>query len=242
MLVIALDTCLDACSAAVGRVVPGGVGGPEVEILAERFEAMATGHAERLMPMVAAVLAEAGVAAANVGRIAVTAGPGSFTGVRVGLAAAEGLALATGAPIVATTSLHVMARHAVRRARSIGGRSADQSVEVAIAVATRDGLVYLQAFEGTTPRPRGEAALVTPAEGARAIQARPILLAGSGAQALTSTLPALQPDWQVLNEPLAAQAHDLIALAPTLAAGPVRALYLRPPDAKPVDAALPLQD
>ena len=96
MIVLALDTGLERCSAAV-------VDGEGV--LASASEAMARGHQERLAPRVREVLAEAGVSFAAIHRIGVTVGPGSFTGLRVGLAFAKGLGFALGRPVVASTEV-----------------------------------------------------------------------------------------------------------------------------------------
>src|SRR6266853_3397229 len=102
MKVLAFDSSAAACSAAV-RDGDGG-------LLAHRFESLARGHAERLMPMLRAVMAEAGLAFAALDLIAVTTGPGSFTGIRVGLAAARGLALASGLPILGVTAFEALAQ------------------------------------------------------------------------------------------------------------------------------------
>lgn len=85
--VLVIDTAGARCAAAVVR---GGTS------LAERSEPMARGHAERLMPMVAEVLAQAGLAPSALGAVVVCSGPGGFTGVRIGVAAARGLALGLG--------------------------------------------------------------------------------------------------------------------------------------------------
>src|SRR5690606_21629765 len=103
MNVLAFDTCFGACSAAIlwnGQ-------------LTWRYEEMATGQAERLIPMIGEVLDQSGASLRDLDTIAVTEGPWTFTGTRVGVAAARGLALATGLPIRATTSLHVMAHRAI---------------------------------------------------------------------------------------------------------------------------------
>jgi tRNA threonylcarbamoyladenosine biosynthesis protein TsaB len=99
--VLAFDTSAGACSAAV----LGGDG----TVLARRCEALERGHAERLLPMLRDVLAEAGVEIADLALLAVTIGPGTFTGIRIGLAAARGLALASGLPLVGVTSLEAVA-------------------------------------------------------------------------------------------------------------------------------------
>ena len=107
MNILALDTSMGACSAAVLRADGAALG------LFARQEAMARGHAEALMPMVAGVMDEAHLAFPDLDLIAATVGPGSFTGVRITIAAARGLALATGAKLYGTDSLTVMAKSAL---------------------------------------------------------------------------------------------------------------------------------
>src|ERR1051325_1687828 len=89
MKLLAVDTALGACSAAVldGETV-----------LAHRFAAMERGHAEALAPMVQEVMNEAGLTFAALDRLAVTTGPGTFTRQRVGLAFMRGLRLAPKRP------------------------------------------------------------------------------------------------------------------------------------------------
>ena len=105
MNILALDTSMGACSASVLRAD----GGP-ARVLHLREQMMERGHAEALMPMVAEVMQEAGLDFAGVDLIAATTGPGSFTGVRIAIAAARGLALVTRAQLYGTDSLTVMAR------------------------------------------------------------------------------------------------------------------------------------
>ncbi|MGA7808140.1 tRNA (adenosine(37)-N6)-threonylcarbamoyltransferase complex dimerization subunit type 1 TsaB, partial [Bradyrhizobium sp.] len=93
MLILAIDTALDACAAAVLDTDAN-------ELIAVESDAMKRGHAEALMPMLARVMRQSGVPFAALDRIAVTTGPGSFTGLRVGLSAARGIALAANKPVV----------------------------------------------------------------------------------------------------------------------------------------------
>ena len=86
MLILAIDTALDACAAGV-------LDTESTTMLAQQSLPMKRGHAEALVPLIARVMAQAGVGYAALDRIAVTTGPGSFTGLRVGLSAARGIAL-----------------------------------------------------------------------------------------------------------------------------------------------------
>ena len=100
MILLALDTCLGACSAAI---VDG------AQVVASVSEPMTRGHQERLAPMARDLMAEGGLAFTRLDRIGVTIGPGSFTGLRVGLAFAKGLALALDRPCVGVGTLEALA-------------------------------------------------------------------------------------------------------------------------------------
>lgn len=100
MIVLAIDTALATCSAALVR---------DGETLGLLSDPMERGHAERLAPLVDEVARGAGVAFADIDRIVVTVGPGSFTGVRVGLSFARGLALALGKPCIGISTLEALA-------------------------------------------------------------------------------------------------------------------------------------
>jgi tRNA threonylcarbamoyladenosine biosynthesis protein TsaB len=101
--VLAIDTALKACS--VGFV-------EDDRMLASLSEAMERGHAERLAPMAAEVMAQAGSDFSTIDRIIVTRGPGSFTGLRVGLAFARGLAVALEKPCIGVSTLEALALEA----------------------------------------------------------------------------------------------------------------------------------
>src|SRR4029453_7346759 len=103
MTVLAFDTCLGAVSVAARWQSARGQW-----LSWDRFEAREAAHAERLMPMIAEVMQEAGLAFRDLERIAVTVGPGTFTGVRGGVAAARGLGLASGFPVGGATSPALM--------------------------------------------------------------------------------------------------------------------------------------
>src|SRR5262245_44701860 len=136
MNILAFDTCFDACSVCVAQRREGGI--IELASARERFE---TGHAERLVPMIGEVMEKAGLEFSDLARIAVTVGPGTFTGTRIGVAAARALALSTGLGVVGVSSLAVMADIA---ADEIGVRPTGE--DLTVAVDARRGEVYVQLF------------------------------------------------------------------------------------------------
>jgi tRNA threonylcarbamoyladenosine biosynthesis protein TsaB len=224
MNVLAFDTCFGACSVAVGRDVGSGLA--RIERIFERRHA---GHAEALMPMIGRAMTAAGVSFEELDRIAVTSGPGTFTGTRIGIAAARALRLATGADVVGASSLAVMARSLAEYSGTRG------EGDLAIAVDARRGEVYIQLFARDGRDEKSPPLLLAIDEAARLGGSGPIVLAGSGAEAVAAEavrsgrsalarLPDLEPDAAALV-PMAAE------LVPP--DSPLRPLYLRPPDAKP---------
>src|SRR6202158_68008 len=130
MRVLAIDTALEACSAAVLDTDQGG-------ILASESIPMVRGHAEALMPLVARVMSEAMLEFLELDRIAVTVGPGSFTGLRVGVAAARGIAVAAGKPAVGLTTLAAYAAPFF---------DADETKALLAVIDARHDQVYMQLF------------------------------------------------------------------------------------------------
>ncbi|MDP3870654.1 tRNA (adenosine(37)-N6)-threonylcarbamoyltransferase complex dimerization subunit type 1 TsaB [Phenylobacterium sp.] len=205
-MLLAIDTCLGACSAAV---LDGG------RVLASRVEPMARGHQERLAPLVAQVMTQAGVAFDQLDRVGVTIGPGSFTGLRVGLAFAKGLGAALSIPVVGVGVLEALAH-------PLSG------TVFAVLDAKRDQ-VYLQAFadgvavSAPDALPPGTAA----ARLAELAGAGNVTLVGSGAPLLAGALPHAAV--------VAADHADPVAVAQIAADRlpvPPRPLDRRGPDAK----------
>ena len=149
-----------ACSAAAGRGLRSLT--PSIAFLSEP---MATGHAERLTPMIETVMSEADLAFAALDRIAVSIGPGTFTGARISIAAARALSFATGAPIVAYSSLNLMAMSPLIPAAR--GR------RLAVATDARRGEVYMQIFNPHSLLPAGPPAVVAVADAAEISGRRP---------------------------------------------------------------------
>src|ERR1700751_6254902 len=129
MRVLAIDTALAACAAAVLDTNHG--------IVASETLPMVRGHAEALIPLIARVMERSDMTFRNLGRVAVTTGPGSFTGVRVGLAAARGFGVATGVPVVGVSTLSVYA------APYLAGNGKSP---VVVAIDARHEHVFLQVF------------------------------------------------------------------------------------------------
>jgi tRNA threonylcarbamoyladenosine biosynthesis protein TsaB len=209
-LILAADTTFGACSAALLR---------GEAIVARRCEAMARGHAEALAPMVEAVMADAGVSFGALQRLAVTTGPGSFTGQRIGLAFMRGLRVALHIPLIGVTSLAAMAAEA----------KAQSGAAVAAAVHdAKRGEVYLE----TTA---GHAAAVMAVAEAQTLLApfSSLALAGTGAALMAPSCPS------AIVLPIFAPDAVWVARLSTAAedTGTPRPLYLRAPDAKLPGAA-----
>lgn len=217
MLILAIDTALDACAAGVLDTVAG-------KMLAQESQPMKRGHAEALMPLIARVIKEAGLGFEALDRIAVTTGPGSFTGLRVGLSAARGLALAANKPVVGLTTLTAYAAPIV-------SQNAEQPV--ISAIDARHDQVYFQVVSGnggSLVRPR--VAPIEEALGASRFGAPHLV--GNAAKILADRWPEQAPPPFKVD---AAPAPDIAwvawlgaAVSPNTA--PARPFYLRAPDAK----------
>jgi len=221
MNILALDTSMGACSAAVLCASDG-----TRRLHAVQVE-MPRGHAEALMPMVDEVLREAGLGARDLDVIAATLGPGSFTGVRIAIAAARGLALVTHADLFGTDSLTVMARAALMESLAPTG-------PFAVAVDARRGMLYFGVYDehGMT---RDGPLLIAPDDAVALLPPELRVAVGNGAQLLTDAAAAqsrhLAPALVSLQPSAAALAEIAIQGGETTAT--LRPLYLRPPDAKP---------
>ena len=220
MKILALDTTLGACSASVA------VGETGAHELFSAFELRDREHAEVIMGMIEKVMGEAGLAFSALDAIAATVGPGSFTGVRVGVAAARGLALAADCPLIGVTSLEVMARQALQQLD-------DAPDTLAIAVDARRGEVYQALYSGAGETLSPPAALTPEQAAAQLPETGTLSIAGSGAHLVGEVemkrtanvvLTDLQPDAARLAE---------MALTRSPIKGPLHPLYLRAPDAKP---------
>lgn len=216
MIVLGIDTALPACSVAIVDRASG-------RLLASQTAAMPVGHAEALMPMVQNALDEAGLLLGDIEVFATTIGPGSFTGVRVGLATARGFALATGRPAVGVTTLQCLADTACEQARP---REA-----FAVAIDARRDELYVQSFDREGFSLSGPE-LLSAAEAVERLPEEVSGVFGSGARLLAAQGAEDGRGLSVLGEPVAPSAKSVARCAEL--EGPLpRPLYLRAPDAKP---------
>jgi tRNA threonylcarbamoyladenosine biosynthesis protein TsaB len=230
MRVLAIDTALAACSAAVLDTTNGG-------LIASESLLMARGHAEALMPLVERVVKKSGIAFADFERVVVTTGPGSFTGLRVGIAAARGLGVATQIPVVGVTTLSAYAAPYL---------AADDQTPVVVAIDARHEHVYLQVF-GAGGRTLIAARLAPLNEAVRAASEAPARIVGSAAKAVAAGLAKPAPGSAPRTSPKpiivdAREAPDIgwvaqIGAAVAEAQAPPKPQYLRAPDAQPQYAA-----
>jgi tRNA threonylcarbamoyladenosine biosynthesis protein TsaB len=190
---------------------------------------MTRGHAEALMPLIARVMIRAGIEFGDLDRIAVTTGPGSFTGLRVGISAARGIALAAGKSVIGLSTLAGFAAPLI---------ADDDSTQVVAAIDARHDHIYLQVF-GVNGRTLVGPRTATVRDAARAAMTAPARIIGSAAKKLAAAWPkGAEPP--LLVEQLGAPDIDWIARLGAAAAeahGPPKPLYLRAPDAQPQNAA-----
>src|ERR1700722_6056117 len=186
---------------------------------------MAHGHAEALMPLVANVMSEARTEFAELDRIAVTVGPGSFTGLRVGVAAARGIGLAAGKPVVGLTTLAAIAVPFI---------DVDDTKALLVVIDARHDHVYMQLFGP------GGRTLVAPRvahlrDAIRAAMASPTRIVGNAAKLVEAAWPDNErrpPQVSAVRAPDIAWVARLGAATNDIS-DPVKPLYLREADARP---------
>ncbi len=221
MNLLAIDCATNACSAALWL---DDAPGPH------RHAVMRRGHGEVLMPMVAEIMDEAGLDFAGLRAIAVTTGPGAFTGIRIGLSAARGFALAAGLPVVGVTTLEAVA-----------AAQDSEGYPLLVALDSKRDDIYVQLFESDGAA-LSEPLSMLPEEVADILPAaKTVAVAGDMADAVLRALADRDPPLLRLTGPdlpdaavVARIAARRFASEPVAAnAPPPTALYLRPPDAIP---------
>ena len=215
MRILAIDTALPAVSACV-------LDHDAAEPVAVESVEMERGHAEALLPLIRRVMSKIEGGFASPDRVAVTVGPGSFTGIRIGLAAGQAIALACKAEIVGVSTLAALAAPLI--VQPFDG-------VVAAAIDARHGKVYVAAF-GPNGRPLLAPCRMSAHEALRALGTGPLLLTGSGAALIASEARARGVQARIASERPAPE----IALVARLGAAaqpetaPARPLYLKEPD------------
>ncbi len=168
MTLLAIDTSESACSVALLKADT---------VIDSRSEIIGRGHAERLLPLIEETLASVGLSYSDLSRIVVTTGPGTFTGLRIGLAVARGLALQGDLPCIGLTGLQVLAAQAQKQAETPG-------VAIHTVITGRGGQAFYQCFDGTgddgIPSAVASAAGLDIEDIAEAVMARGGMVIGSG--------------------------------------------------------------
>ena len=224
MRILAIDTAAGACSAAVWS--DGAVH--------QRLVELSRGHAETLLPLLLATMADAGCTFPDLDLLAVTVGPGAFTGLRVGLAAARGLALAARLPCVGVTTLAAVAA-AVPPAETAGR-------PLLVVLDSRRADLYAQVFlnGAAAGDPTVVAADDLPRLLANApLPAGPVAVAGDGAAMALPALTAAGIEASAASSPGYPEAASVAAIAaavPAVGLLPPVPLYLRPPATGPQPA------
>ncbi len=220
--VLAIDTALGACSACIVQA------GDPLPLAAETIP-MERGHAEALMPLLDRLSAQVDGGFESLDRVAVTVGPGSYTGLRVGISAARGIGLAASIPVVGVATLSAfLAPLMVGERRGL----------LTAAIDAKHGHLYIQAIApgGRTIIPPG---LMTYRDAIRLLGSGPIIIAGSAAPLLAAEARAQGVEALISDassHPDIAWVARLGALADPNQALP-KPLYLREPNAKPQDGA-----
>ncbi len=226
MKILSFDTTLAACSVACVVVDPDS---GNVDILGASRKAMARGHAEALVPMIERTMADTGIEFAQLDRIAVTTGPGSFTGLRVGIATARGLGLALGIPVTGVVTLDALARDFV-------DANPDSSQPFTILLDARRDQLYIRNYNAGGI-PGDDPSVCDVADAANRIASTDSLLVGPGSDLIVANAPDGFTHGGIAELPFSdGPSARNVAKAAALERAPARPpspLYLRPADAKP---------
>ena len=214
---------MDTCSVAV-RV--------DANIIAHRHERSSSGHAERLVPMIQEVLMEADMDYGEIDLIAVTVGPGTLTGIRVGLSAARGIALTTGVSVIGVSTLDVIAEGARVR------RAIDRESSVVVIHNARRDEMFCQIVPPRMAVSPSLPTVVALADAVSLFPTGPVTVVGSGVHLIKDQIIRERPDVTISDAPDFPDASNLTQIGGTLAKlgqlekWPPEPLYIRTPDAR----------
>jgi len=199
--------------------------GDDGAILARETLPMARGHAEALLPLLERLSKAAAAPFSTLGRIAVVVGPGSFTGIRIGIAAGRAIGLAAGVPVVGVSSLAAFAAPLIGR---------EGAGVIAAAVDAKHGQVYVQGFTAKG-QPLAVPRITNVRDAVRTLGAGPLVFAGSGATMMAIEAWSLGAQAEVAGETVTPDIGFVARLGVLAdpATAPARPYYLKPPDAKP---------
>lgn len=216
--ILALDASGAACSAALWR---------RDAVVAHRFRLMTRGHAEALIPMIVETMADAGMRLDSLDAVAVTVGPGAFTGIRIGLAAARGIVLATSIPAAGVTTFAAVVE-------AIPAAERDER-DVMVLLDSKRGDLFVQRYTAALD-PIGPPAIAAPEAVAHGLSSGRCILAGDGIALVRPHLEgaALDIACSTANGPADAL-HVVRLAARRIDAGgglPPEPLYLRAPEVR----------
>lgn len=215
MIVLAIDTVASLCAACVWDTAVGAE-------LGRCVRDPGKGHAEHLISVIGEALADAGKTYADLGAVAVAVGPGSFTGIRVGVAAARGLALALAIPSAGVVTLDALAEEA---------RQASAGRPVLAAIDARRDELYVAAYDPAGERLAGPAIMRLPEAAALARDQRPVLTGSAARQVAVAAGVPLDIAGEAATADIGVYAR--LAARRGFAGEKPRPLYLREADAKP---------
>ena len=221
MNLLAFDTACDACSVAIWG---------DGQIVAHRAKAMVRGQSEELVSMIDQTMGQSGVQFATLSAVAVTIGPGAFTGLRIGLATARAIALAAGCRAIGVSTFDAIAAAAAKEHH-------DRKRGLVVAIDTKRGDLYLQRYLPDSSAlgfsPWQDASVVTPQAALALLPSGPLLLAGDGARSLHEAMGSAGARATIAQVTVPDAAHVAAVAAYRFVADPspppLRPLYLRPP-------------
>ena len=216
MKILAIDTSANLCAACIYNADTS-------QVLATESRDIGRGHAEVLMGIIETVLDRSETCYEDLQKIAVTCGPGSFAGVRVGLASAKGFQIALGIPAEAVSTLNGMVE--VARENAAKGK-------IAALIDAQRGQAYFQLFSDSDSPFEGKPDIATYKKIAELLENGDYTMCGSGSEPVSALLKTPMPISHQLTAVPVETVARLVAAGSKIESGP-EPVYVRPPDAKP---------